>query len=53
MTKALWNCGACGQYYDLSERDLEGFHDSNKCDANDEEPKLVAFDKWLKNKETN
>lgn len=37
MTKALWNCGACGQYYDLSERDLEGFHDSKKCDANDEE----------------
>jgi hypothetical protein len=29
------NCGACGQFFPLSEADKEGFHSDNSCDASE------------------
>lgn len=29
-------CGACGQYFDESEVDFNGYHLGEFCDANDE-----------------
>jgi hypothetical protein len=34
--KQMTNCGACGLFIGESEKDLQGFHSPNLCDANDE-----------------
>jgi hypothetical protein len=31
------NCGACGLFINDDEKDLEGFHSPDLCDANDNE----------------
>jgi len=42
MTTTQLNCGACGEYYDESAQDIDGFHNSKVCGANDEDNRL-----WL------
>lgn len=36
------NCGACGQFFDKSQADAEGFHLAIFCDAADELCELCA-----------
>lgn len=36
------NCGACGQFFDSSTADGEGFHLPALCDANDEACEICA-----------
>ena len=36
LKKTEKNCGACGQFFNKSQADVEGFHIAILCDANDE-----------------
>ena len=36
LKKTEKNCGACGQFFNKSQTDIDGFHLAVLCDANDD-----------------